>query len=202
MTAFHTAIITVGKIDAEELRLATIRVAKLLRTPLEIRGRLPVPQAAHDTERGQYRAAELMKAARAMAPQLGSGTLVGVEGEGGGEGKPPLKTDGYIFVTDVDLFTANTDGVFAALISRVGLAVSSVRRLRESFYRRSADLNKQRSRLVKEMARMGARLRGAKECTQPTCLLAASKHLADLDLKEEKFCRDCSLHLLEGTVRI
>ncbi len=200
MTAFHTAIISVGKIDPEELRLTTARVAKLLRTPLEIRGRLPVPQGAHDTERGQFRAAELMKSARAMAPQLGSGMLVGVEG--GDEGKPPLKTDGYIFVTDVDLFTANTDGVFAALISKAGLAVSSVRRLRESFYRRSADLNKQRSRLVKEMARMGARLRGAKECAQPACLLAASKHLADLDLKEEKFCRDCSLLLFEGTVRI
>ncbi len=49
---------------------------------------------------------------------------------------------------------------------------------------------------------MGARLRGSKECSQPSCVLAASKHLADLDLKEEKFCRDCSLHLFEGTVRI
>jgi len=200
VTAFHTAIISVGKIDSEELRLTTALVARLLRTPLEIRGRLPVPQGAHDSERGQFRAAELMKSARAMAPQLGSGTLVGVEG--GDEGKPPLKTDGYIFVTDVDLFTANTDGVFAALISKAGLAVTSVRRLRESFYRRSVDLNKQRSRLVKEMTRMGARLRGAKECAQASCLLSASKHLADLDLKEEKFCRACSLHLFEGTVRI
>jgi predicted Zn-dependent protease len=200
LTAFHTAIISVGKIDPEELRLTTVRVARLLRTPLEIRGRLPVPQGAHDTERGQFRAAELMKSARAMTPQLGSGTLVGVDGDD--EGKPPLKTDGYIFVTDVDLFTANTDGVFAALFSKAGLAVSSVRRLRESFYRRSADLNKQRTRLVKEMARMGARLRGAKECSQASCLLASSKHLADLDLKEEKFCRDCSLLLFEGTVKV
>jgi predicted Zn-dependent protease len=82
------------------------------------------------------------------------------------------------------------------------LAVNSVRRLRESFYRRRADLNKQRSRLVKEMARMGARLRGSKECAEPKCLLSASKHLADVDLKDEKFCRVCSLHLFKGTVRI
>lgn len=200
MSVFHTAIISVGKIDEEELRLATARVAKLLRTPLEIRGKLPVPQGAKDSERGQFRASEVMKAARSMAPQLGSGKLVGAEGDE--QGKPPLKTEGYIFVTDVDLFTANTDGVFSALISKSGLAVSSVRRLRESFYRRSADLNKQRSRLVKEIARMGARLRGAKECVDPTCVLSASKHLADLDLKEERFCRACSLHLFEGTVRI
>ena len=200
MAAFHTAIISLGKIDAEELRLTTARVAKLLRSPLEIRGQLPVPQAAHDTERGQFRASEVMKAARSMTPQLNSGALVGVEGDD--HGKPPLKTDGYLFVTDVDLFTANTDGAFSALISKAGLAISSVRRLRESFYRRSAELTKQRSRLVKEMARMGARLRGAKECSVPACLLSASKHLADLDLKEEKFCRNCSQLLFEGTVKI
>ena len=200
MAAFHTAIITVGKIDAEELRLVVQRVAKLLRDPIEIRGQLPVPQAAHDTDRGQFRAAEVMKSARSMVPQLGSGKLIGSEGED--EGKAPLKTDGYIFVTDVDLFTANNDGVFSALMTRSGLALSSVRRLRESYYRRSADLNKQRARLVKEVARMGARLRGAKECVDPTCALAPSKHLADVDLKEEKFCRACSLLLFEGTVRI
>lgn len=200
MTAFHTAIISVGKIDDEELRLTTTRVAKLLRTPLEIRGKLPVPQGAHDSERGQFRASDVMKAARSMVPQLGSGTLVGAEGHE--QGKAPLKTDGYIFVTDVDLYTANTDGAFSALMSNSGLAVSSVRRLRESFYRRTADLNKQRSRLVKELARMGARLRGAKECADATCVLSASKHLADLDLKEERFCRSCSLHLFEGTIRI
>jgi len=49
---------------------------------------------------------------------------------------------------------------------------------------------------------MAARLRGAKECVDPTCVLGASKHLADLDMKEERFCRPCSLHLFEGTVRI
>ena len=102
--------------------------------------------------------AEVMKSARAMSPQLGSGVLVGVEGDD--EGKAPLKTDAYLFVTDVDLFTANNDGVFSALISKAGLSVTSVRRLRESFYRRSADLNKHRSRLVRELTRMAARLSG------------------------------------------
>ena len=80
--------------------------------------------------------------------------------------------------------------------------MSSVRRLRESFYRRSADLNKQRARLVKEMARMGARLRGAKECADPQCVLAPSRVPADLDLKEERYCRACEQLLFEGRLQV
>ena len=118
MTAFHTAIISVGKIDPEELRLTTVRVARLLRTPLEIRGRLPVPQGAHDTERGQFRAAELMKSARAMAPQLGSGARWSAP-RGTMRVSRRLKTDAYLFVTDVDLFTANNDGVFGGVDLKV-----------------------------------------------------------------------------------
>jgi predicted Zn-dependent protease len=77
-----------------------------------------------------------------------------------------------------------------------------VRRLREAFYRRKADPVKQRSRLVKELLRMAGRLRSAPECTDPKCVLAASKMFADLDLKEERYCRQCSLRLFEGTIRI
>ena len=200
MTDFHTAIISVGKIDDEELRLATARVAKLLRTPLEIRGKLPVPQGAHDSERGQFRASGVMKAARSMAPQLGSGALVGAEGDE--QGKPPLKTDGYIFVTDVDLFTAKTDGVFGALVSAKGLALVSLRRIREAFYRRPADLGKQRVRLVKELQRMAGRLQGLPECTNPECPLAPSKSALDIDTKAEVYCRACSQRLFEGKIQV
>ena len=200
MNPFHIAIISLGKIDEEELQQSAARVARLIRQPVELRGSLPVPQGAKDTERGQFKAATFMKSARSMAPQLGQGKLIGAEG--GSDEKPPHKTDGYLFVTDVDLFTSNSDGVFAALMSKSGLSVVSVRRLRESYYRRKADLNKQRARLVKEMARMVGRMRGAKECSDPRCLMSASKHMADLDLKEEAFCRACSLHLFEGTIRI
>jgi len=200
LTPFHVAIISLGKIDDEELTQAATRMARLLRTPVEVRGKLPVPQAAKDLERGQFKAAAVMASARSMAPQLGSGTLVGAEGATGD--KPQYKTDGYVFVTDVDLFTSSSDGVFSALMTRVGLSVVSVRRLRESFYRRKPDLTKQRSRLVKEMARMVGRLRGAPECSDPRCLLSGSKHISDLDLKDEKFCRACSTRLFEGRIRI
>ena len=200
MAGVHEAVIPVGKADAVEIEAASVRAAKLLRQPLELKGSLPVPSGSEDAERGQHRASKLMRAVHSMTPQLGPGKLVGIEGDA--PEKVPLRVDGHIFVTDVDLYTVNRDGVFGALLTSKRLALVSIRRLRESFYRRPADANKQRARLVKEIARMGARLLGAKECTDPQCVLASSRMLADIDLKEEKFCRACSQRLFEGTIRI
>lgn len=200
MAEFKLTVIPVGKVDATELEAVLSRVAKVLRRPVELRKSLPVPQGVEDTTRGQFRTALLMDRLRSMVPQLDSGKWIGPTGEE--EEKPGLRTDAFVFVTDVDLFTAQTDGVFAALVSAKKLAVVSVRRLREAFYRRKADPNKQRARLVKEITRMGVRLMGLPQCADPKCILAASRMLLDLDLKEEKFCRGCSTRMFEGRVQI
>ncbi len=200
MSELRIAVIPVGKVESAEVEAAMVRVAKGLRRPIELRGSLNVPQGVEDTERSQFRASTIMNRLRSMVAQLGPGQMVGAEDEAGR--KPPLVTDAYIFVTDVDLHTANSDAVFSALMSAKKLAVVSVRRLRESHYRRKADPVKQRTRLVKELLRMAARLQGNPVCPSPKCVLAASKMFADIDLKEERFCRDCTLRLFEGTIRI
>jgi len=200
MSGFHIAVIPVGKVEAAEVEAALSRVSKGLRTSIELKGSLPVPQGVEDPTRGQFRASRLMDRLRAMVPQLGPGKLIG--GEGDPDEKPPPMVDAYIFVTDADLFTERSDGVFAALLSAKRLAVVSVRRLREAFYRRKADPTKQRTRLVKELMRMAGRLKGVPGCTDLHCVLAPSKMFADLDLKDERLCRECSRRLFEGTIRI
>jgi predicted Zn-dependent protease len=194
------AVIPVGKVESSEVEATLSRLAKGLRRQVELKGSLPVPQGVEDPTRAQFRASVLMSRLRSMVPQLGPGKLVGGEGES--EAGTHRRTDAYMFVTDVDLFTANSDGVFSALIRSKGLAVISLRRLRESYYRRKAAENKQRSRLAKELLRMGGRLLGAPECSDPKCVMSASKMFADLDLKEERFCRACSQRLFEGKVQI
>lgn len=191
--------VPVGKIDPAELEAVLSRVAKAIRAPVEQRGTIPVPQGVQDPQRNQFRAATLMNALRTRMPQLAPGTLVG---EGGGGTASAARKAPVVFVTDVDLFTASNDGAFAAFSRRQAMGVVSVRRLREAFYRRKADANKQRGRLVREVARVIARLHGAKECQDPKCLLASTRHVADLDLKDERFCRRCSEHLFEGRIRI
>lgn len=200
MSGFDVSVVPVGKIKSEEVEAAMSRTARVLRRPLELKGSLPVPQGVEDVERGQFRAANLLNRLRASFPQLGAGRMIGVEE--GEEAKPPLKPGGILFVTDVDLYTANSDAVFTALLSAKRLGVVSVRRLREAFYRRSAEPVKQRARLTKEIVRAAARLSGMPECSSPQCVISASNMLADIDLKEEKFCRACSQRMFQGTMRI
>jgi predicted Zn-dependent protease len=197
---FHISVVPVGRVKSDEVEAALTRAARLLRRPLELKESLPVPQGVEDRERGQFRAAKLLTRLRASFPQLGPGRMIGAEGSE--DAKPPHRSDAILFVTDADLFTANSDGVFAALLGSKGLGVVSLRRLREAFYRRSADPGKQRARLTKEITRIAARLAGSPQCSNPACVLSASNMLADLDLKEEKFCRDCSQRMFQGTVRI
>jgi predicted Zn-dependent protease len=197
---FNGVVIPTTKVDAEELEAVISRVAKVLREPLELRDALPVPQGVEDTVRGQFRAANLMIRLKSMVPQLGPGKLIGA-----GEtvaAKPRLDPGAHIFITDVDMFTEKTDGVIAALLSSKKLAVISVRRLREAFYRRKANPVKQRTRVVKELLRMIGRLRGLRECSDPKCVLASSRMIADIDMKDERYCRTCEQIMFEGTMRL
>lgn len=200
MSGKHIAVVPVGKINAEEVEAALVRAARVLRRPLELRAALPVPMGIEDRERGQHRAALLMAKLRATFARLGRGKLVG-EGDATTAALPP-KPDAIVFVTDADLFTGSADAVFSALIPAKGLGIVSLRRLREAFYRRRADPNKQRARLTKEVVRAAARLGGMPECSSPQCVLAPSNMLADVDLKDEGLCRACAQRMFKGTLRI
>jgi len=199
VASFHLAAVPVGRLGVEEIEVALSRASKVLHQPVELRGPLPVPRGSEDPERGQHRAATLMTRLAAEVLKLKPGTLVGSSDP---EAKTPFQPDGYLFVTDVDLYTARTEGVFGALISSKHCAVISVRRLREAFYRRRADPNRQRARLTKEVLRMTGRLAGLSECTDAECVLAPSKSIPDIDAKEERFCRVCEQKLFEGTMHL
>jgi predicted Zn-dependent protease len=200
VTEYHVAVVPVGKVRGDEVESVLSRASKVLRRPLELRGALPVPQGVEEPGRAQFRAALLLARLRSSFPQLGPGRLIGAESaEPASAAHVP---DAIVFVTDVDLYTANSDAAFTALLPAKGLGVVSVRRLREAFYRRPADAGKQRSRLTKEVLRAAGRLQGMPQCASPQCVLAPSNMLADLDLKEEKLCRSCSQRMFQGTMRI
>ena len=193
------AVVPVGKVPTEEVEAALLRAARVLRRSIELKAALPLPQGVEERERGQFRAAVLMARLRSTFSQLGPGRMIG---EGAAQDKPAVRPDAIVFVTDADLFTANSDSVFAAILASQRLGIVSLRRMREAFYRRPADPGKQRARLAKELMRMIARLSGAPECPTIDCVLAPTNMLADLDLKQEKLCRVCSQRMFQGTVRL
>jgi predicted Zn-dependent protease len=195
----HVAAVPVGRVSVEEIEAALARASKVLHQPVELRDPLPVPRGSEDPERGQHRAAVLMNRLGAEVLKLKPGRVVGSSDP---EAKPPFQPDGFLFITDVDLFTAKSEGVVGALLSAKHCAVISVRRLREAFYRRKADPGRQRARLTKEVLRMAGRLAGLAECADPGCVLASSKSIPDIDAKEERYCRLCEQRLFEGKMHI
>lgn len=196
MIDVHIGVVPVGKVSVDEVRASLERAVKFLRQPVELRAAIGVPAGIEDPQRAQFRAADLIMALHKQRLRTSTGELIGAEG------RPSRKPDLWVFITDVDLFTAKTNGAFASFSSQGGVAIVSIRRLREAFYRRPADANQQRARLVKEILRVVGRLAGLKECPTPTCALASTRGVPDLDVKKEMFCRPCAQAFFEGRIQI
>ena len=200
MSEFRVCLVPVGRsIDVQEIEAAAARVAKIIHAPLEVRDPLPVPHGTEDPVRGQHRASAFLERLSSEVLKLKPGRVVGADERGAAA---PLKPDAFLFVTDVDLYTAKSDGAFAALLPRLKSAVVSVKRQREAFHGRRADPQRQRTRLVKEILRMYGRLRALGECLDPECVLSPTRSPRDLDSKEERFCRNCETRMFEGKLQL
>lgn len=203
MSELRVTVVPVGKIDAAEVEVAAARVAKILNRPIEMRHAAAVPRSSEDAARGQHRVAPFLTELRIGLPRLGVAKVVGGGAPAGASTIVPVASpDAVIFVTDVDLFAPNTEAAFGDMDARNKCAVISVRRMREAFYRRKADPVKQRARVVKVMLQTAGRAKGLADCRDPRCVMAPTGALADIDLKDEKFCGICSKRLTTGIIRI
>lgn len=200
MSELRVAVFPVGKLDLAELEAALGRVSKTIHRPVELREPIPLPTGSEDAARRQHRAVELLAGLRVRSRSAGVRKLVGASTAGKPVAAP--NPDASIFVTDVDMFRPNTDGVFSELSPTARSAVVSVKRLREAFYRRKADPGRQRARLVKLLLEAIGRLKGLPECADPGCVLGSAQVLPDIDRKAERFCPACWRRLSTGVVRI
>lgn len=203
MSDLRVTVVPVGKLDPVELEAALTKVSKVLGRPVEMRQPSPVPRASEDVARGQHRAAPFLAELRAGLPRLGVARIVGGSPPVPGKAMlPAANPDAVVFVTDVDLFKPDTEGVFGEMDARNRAAVFSVRRMREAFYRRKADPARQRARVVKVLLQAIGRLKGLPECRDPRCVMAPTGALADIDFKDERFCAACAKRLTSGIVKV
>jgi archaemetzincin len=136
-----------------DLRRAGVEVATL--------PSLDVPRAAHDPERGQYRAPELLRMGRRA------------EGEH------------VLVVTELDLFVDPLNFVFGQADVGGQAAVISFHRLS------SDDSHLFRSRALKEALHELGHNVGLDHCPEVTCVMHFSNELADTDRKDPNLCPDC-----------
>jgi len=199
------AIVPVGKVDPSEVEAAAVRIAKILNKTVTLRQATPVPKAGDDPARGQHVAGPFLAELRGQLPRIPVAKTVGVVAAPDPAGAPAVAgppADATLFVTDVDLYKPNTDGVFGDIDAAAHVAVISVRRLREAFYKRKVDPVKARARLVKLALYVLGRARGLPECNDRACALFTTSSLPDIDMKPEKYCASCWRRMTTGAYRI
>ena len=191
------SIVPVGKMDPVEVEAVGVRIAKILNKTVTLRQTTPVPKAGDDPARGQHLAGPFLAELRGQLPRLAVAKTLGVVAV-----PDPDVAHATLFVTDVDLYKPNTDGAFGDIDAAAHVAVISVRRLREAFYKRKVDPVKARARLVKLSLYVLGRARGLPECSDRTCALFTTASLPDIDMKPEKYCASCWRRMTTGAYRI
>jgi len=198
----RVAIVPVGRIDLTDVEAAAARIAKIVNRAVTLRLPAPVPKAGDDPARGQHVAGPFLAELRGQLARLPVAKIVGVAPAAEPAGAVAAAADATLFVTDVDLYKPQTDGVFGDIDAAAHVAVVSVRRLREAFYKRKADPAKARARLVKLALYALGRARGLPECRDKGCALFTTTALADIDLKPEKYCAACWRRMTTGAYRL
>ena len=198
----HVAIVPVGRIDLAEVEAAATRLAKILNSPVTQTQAAAVPKAGDDPARGQHLAGPFLAELKGQIPRLSVAKVLGATAPPDPSAPRPPSGDTTLFVTDVDLYKPQSDGVFGDVDPAARSAVISVRRLREPFYKRKADPAKARARLVKLGLYVLGRARGLPECNDRACALAATASLADVDMKPEKYCASCWRRMTTGAFRL
>jgi len=191
------AIVPVGKMDPLEVEAAAVRIAKILNKPVTVRQPTPVPKAGDDPARGQHVAGPFLAELRGQLARLPVAKIMGAAPP-----PEPAAAEATLFVTDVDLYKPQTDGVFGDIDAAAHVAVLSVRRLREAFYKRKVDPVKARARLVKLALYAIGRARGLPDCKERACALFTTSSLADIDMKPEKYCASCWRRMTTGAYRL
>ncbi len=204
----RVAIAAVGKMDPVEVEAVATRLAKVLNRPVTLRAPAAVPKAGDDHARGQHLAGPFLGDLRGQLVRLATLKQVGTAPPGepaaapAAPGAKPSAPDAALFITDVDLYKPQTDGVFGDVDAVAHVSVLSVKRLREAFYKRKADPARQRSRLVKLALYALGRSLGLPDCRDAGCALSPTANLADVDMKPERYCAACWRRMTTGAFRI
>lgn len=142
--------------------------------PIQRLPALPIPELTYDSKRNQYQSIEIMRMLDKQAPHNGS-RIIGI--------------------TDVDLSIPMLTFLFGQAQLDGPVAIVSLCRLRQEFYGLPARDDLLRERLTKEVLHEMGHTFGLVHCSEQSCAMSLSTHIAMVDRKTEQYCSRCGSQL-------
>ena len=152
-----------------------------LGTPTRRRGPFREPEEAMDPERGQYSSPVLL---RTLADRLTEDTFR------------------LLGITDCDIYMPALTFVFGQAQLGGRVALISVARLQQEFYRIPADPLLSMERAAKEALHELGHTFGLTHCADRGCVMSLSNTIQHVDLKTAGFCASCATLLHESDGRL
>jgi archaemetzincin len=167
-------IVPLGKIDALLLTNLQTDLTNIFGAEVLIRKGETLPKEAYDVPRKQYLSAPiLIRLAETSRPEVRK----------------------ILGVMDEDMYTPGLNFIFGQADTAAGVALISLKRLRQDYYGLPPNDKLFLKRALKEAVHEVGHLFGLGHCTDPGCVMHFSNGLTDTDRKNFSFCQDCRKRL-------
>ncbi len=168
-------LVPIGNVPKEILTFLKEKLAKKFGVEVVIGKSLPFPYYAEVPSRKQFSSSQILDKL--------------LEAKGGKER--------ILGLVDVDLFVENLNFVFGQASLTEKVALISLTRLRQEFYRQPPDANLFLERTLKEAVHELGHTYGLNHCPNSECVMHFSNSLADTDYKKSDFCSNCEKKLYQ-----
>ena len=172
-------VVPVGEVDADVLRVLSNRLCVTFAISVAVAEAVTPPTSAYSALRNQFRSSDILDFLATRFVKRDSGHFQGHNCR-------------FLAVTGVDLYAAGLSYVFgqADMVDRI--AVVSLARLQEEFYRRPPSRTRFLGRAVREAIHELGHTYGLPHCPSSSCVMYFSENLPATDRKTSNFCPRCS----------
>jgi archaemetzincin len=163
-------LIPVGNIEEGILKEIASAAEKAFPFRAEMGHPVDIPENAFNAKRQQYHSTLIIEALSRLKDH-GSDLILGI--------------------VDKDLYVPQLNFVFGEADIRRGIAIISLFRLRQEFYRLRPDSRLFIERAIKEAIHEIGHLCGLEHCHEKRCIMYFSNTIRDTDIKGPGFCKSC-----------
>ncbi|MBN2186198.1 MAG: archaemetzincin family Zn-dependent metalloprotease [Dehalococcoidia bacterium] len=164
-----------GDVAKEIMAELRDRIDGVFNCPVEIKAGFSSLSHAYDQKREQYLSSKLIASLNSSGRE---------------------RDEKIVGITEVDIYAPGLNFVFGEADVASGIAIVSLRRLRQEYYGLSPEKNLFLERATKEIVHELGHTFGLGHCADVRCVMHFSNGLADTDLKGMAFCEKCCPRLV------